>query len=41
MSTEPQVPARRLADDHRQLEQSFDELLARARGGDWHDLDEV
>jgi iron-sulfur cluster repair protein YtfE (RIC family) len=43
MSTETEHPghARRLADDHRRLQQIFDDLCARARGGDWHDLDQV
>ena len=33
--------ARRLREDHIRFARTFDDICERARGGDWHDLDEV
>jgi hemerythrin len=37
----PPYSARRLATDHTAFERTFFSILARARSGDWHELDEV
>lgn len=45
MSTTPEHDAasrtRRLREDHRRFARTFNDVCERARGGDWHDLDEV